>query len=190
MLLEKGVIVVTGNGKGKTTTALGYVLRFLGNGKRVRMVQFLKGGGFSGELFVEEYFADRFLISQFGGSCRFSEAIRNGTLKCQKCGECFRESKNPANNWAGKAMQAAWQALEQKYDVIVLDEVAHAVKNGLLALEELQTFLTKARGDALVILTGRNMHEEIINSSDLATECFAAKHPKDKGIDARRGIEY
>ena len=190
MLLDKGILVITGNGKGKTTIALGTALRFLGEGKRVQMVQFLKGSGFSGELSVGNYFSDKFVINQFGGSCPFSAAIRDGVMKCQKCGDCFRESKNPVNNWADKAIQAAFAALEQGYDLIVLDEVAHALKNNLLSLQKLEDFLLAAKDVALIVLTGRNMLESIIQMSDAAVECFPTKHPMEKGIAARWGIEY
>lgn len=190
MLPYKGVIAITGDGKGKTTNALGYAMHFLGAGKRVCIIQFLKGSGFSGELFLSQHFCGNFYIKQFGGKCRFSEEIRAGRMKCQKCGECFRESRDPDNGYALMAMNELWRVAEKGYDLFVLDEVAHAVRRGLLYIDELARFVDEKKTDSLIILTGRNMPDGMLDMSDMAVECFPLKHPKDKGIDARRGIEY
>lgn len=187
MQLEKGIAVITGNGKGKTTTALGYVLRFLGDGKKVRMVQFLKGGGFSGELFTEQFFAGRFKINQFGGSYRFSKKVKDALNNYQYNDE---NSDNLVKEWAEKGLLEAREALRKGYDLIVLDEVAHALRNNLLAVDELKAFLLEARAKALIIATGRTMHKDIIDISDYVVECYPVKHPREQGIGARRGIEY
>ena len=186
----KGVIVITGNGKGKTTNALGYVMRFLGEGKKVCMVQFLKGSGYSGELFLSEYFQDNFSIKQFGGKCRFSKEIKDGLVKCRKCGECFKASRDPENGYARLAMDELWSSAEKDYDLFVLDEVAHALRRGLLDVDELLRFISWKRAESLIIMTGRNMSEQMIKFADMAVECVPLKHPKDKGVDARRGVEY
>jgi cob(I)alamin adenosyltransferase len=184
-----GLLVLTGEGKGKTTAALGLALRFLGRGEKVRVIQFMKGGGFSGELFVSQYFGGNFQISQFGGGCRFAADIRAGRLACQQCGECFRASRDPAGGWAKKAMDAAWEALRSDFALIVLDEVAHALRHGLLAEAELLAFARRAAARSLVF-TGRCMPAAIMRQADAATECLALKHYKKSGLPARRGVEY
>jgi cob(I)alamin adenosyltransferase len=189
-MAKTGVIVLTGEGKGKTTAALGVAVRFLGQEKKVRVIQFLKGGGFSGELWAARRLGETLSISQFGGSCRFSREIKCGILTCQKCGECFRASRDPINGWARKAMDAAWAALAEDFSLIILDEVAHALRRGLLPEEEVLAFLDRAAPRLLVILTGRFMPAGVIGRADAATECLSRKHPKNNGVEARRGVEY
>ena len=192
-MLVTGLVVVTGDSKGKTTNALGYALTALGLGKKVSMIQFQKGGGYSGELFVKEHFAGLFEIKQFGGGCPISEQIRSGELVCTKCGYCFRENKNPANDFARQALKYVWQNLQQRDPaVLILDEVSHAVNNGLIALTEVQEIIDFCQQtNKLLVLTGRRMPEPLIVQADIATECKMVKHPRrDQGIDARRGIEY
>ena len=185
-----GVVVVTGNGKGKTTTSLGYVLRALALGQKVCMIQFLKGGGFSGELSVVQKFDGRFFIEQFGGSYSKAEAVKKGEIKLDGISECFKESRNPKNDWAGKALKEAWLLSQQDYDVFVLDEVAHAINRQLVTLSEVMELVASIKDRMLVILTGRRMPPELIDIAETAIECFPIKHPKEEGIKARRGIEY
>lgn len=192
-MLTTGLVVVTGDSKGKTTNALGYALTALGLGKKVSMVQFQKGGGYSGELFVSEHFLGLFDIRQFGGGCPISEQIRSGELLCSKCGYCFRENKNPANDFARQALRHVWQNLKLVAPkVLILDEVSHAINNKLVSLAEIQEIIDFChQTKMLLVLTGRRMPQALIEQADIATECKMVKHPRrDQGIDARRGIEY
>lgn len=190
MQKSTGLVVVTGNGKGKTTTALGYVTRALALGKKVCMIQFLKGGGFSGELFVTEKFSGRFCIEQFGGSYSKAEKVKTGEIKLDGIGECFKESRNPKNDWAGQALNEAVLHSKKDYDVFVLDEVAHAINRNLVSLKDVKELVDNIKDKMLVILTGRNMPKDFIVIADTAIECFPLKHPKSQGIKSRRGIEY
>ncbi len=185
------ILIVTGNGKGKTTTALGYALRTLAQGGRVAVIQFLKGGGYSGELFTTDLFGDRFSIRQFGAGCPISAAIRSGRQKCNKCGACFRGNRDPECGFA----PSAWQyftavAAENPPDLIVLDELAHAVRRALLPEAEVAAFLRSLPATMQVIITGRNVSPGLAAVAGEIIECGAVKHPLERGIDARRGIEY
>lgn len=183
--------VVTGNGKGKTTTALGYAVKALATGQYVRMIQFLKGTGYSGELFSQNFFGEKFSIEQNGHPCPNSVLIKNGEMLCTKCGVCFRENRKPENKFAIIAMDKAWQAYEFSPHLIILDEISHTVKHKLLAVEEIIKFIESCRQKNIeLVLTGRNMPPEIVAAADVVIECAMIKHPFQQGIDARRGIEY
>lgn len=187
-----GVIVVTGNGKGKTTNALGYALMALGQGHKVTMTQFQKGSGYSGELFVSQYFDGRFVIKQFGAPCPISAQIKSGELKCRKCGYCFRTNKDPRNDFAQKALAFAVEAAKDTtVDVLILDEVSHAIKNQLIKLDDVLSLVNEYKQNKLIILTGRDMPQALCDIADRVTSCDIVKHPmRDRHIDARRGIEY
>lgn len=183
--------VITGNGKGKTTTALGYVVKALAMGHRVQMIQFLKGTGYSGELFSKNFLAKNFSIEQNGYPCPNSLAIKNGEMLCTKCGICFRENRKTENNFATIAMEKAWQAYNNQPDLIILDEVSHTVKHKLLNVEEIIKFIRACKNKNIeIVATGRNMPGEVMAVADLIIECAMIKHPFQQGIDARRGIEY
>lgn len=185
------VIVITGDGKGKTTTALGMAVLAAGQGERVRMIQFLKGGGYTGELSSCRYFHDLFVIYQFGYGCSISEDIRSGKKVCNKCGICFRENRNPERNYAGRAFELAKQFAEDpSVSLLILDEVSHAIRRGLINEEALVELITQRLSGIRLVLTGRNMPDRLISLADSATYCAAVKHPIQDGIDARRGIEY
>lgn len=179
--------IFTGNGKGKTTAALGTALSAALQGRRVAMIQFLKGGGYTGELASIRTLALPFSIRQFGYGCKIAEAIRSGEAVCTKCGECFGQNRKPENGYADAAWQAAREAAAEA-DLLVLDEVSHALNRKLLPLEEFVVWLKRLKND--VVLTGRNMPQEILEIAAAATECVPQRHPMQKGIDARRGTEY
>ena len=185
------ILIVTGDGKGKTTTALGHALRTLAQGGRVSVIQILKGGGYSGELFTEDLFGDRFVIRQFGAGCPISAAICSGQAKCTKCGACFRGNREPERGFA----PAAWNYFMQVAhtnppDLIVLDELAHAVRRGLLPEAEVVAFLRSLPSCLQLIITGRNVPPGLAAVAGSIIECEPVKHPMAQGIDARRGIEY
>lgn len=183
--------VVTGNGKGKTTTALGYAVKALAIGHRVQMIQFLKGTGYSGELFSKNFLAEKFSIEQNGYPCPNSQDIKNGEILCTKCGICFRENRKPENKFAIIAMEKAWRDYETQPDLIILDEISHTVKHKLLNVEEIIKFIGACKNKNIdLVATGRNMPTEIMAVADLIIECAMIKHPFQQGIDARRGIEY
>lgn len=188
---KSSVIVITGDGKGKTTTALGLAAHAVGQGKIVKMVQFLKGGGYTGELISCRYFGDLFTIYQFGYGCSIADDIRSGKKVCTKCGVCFRENRNPERNYAGQAMEMAKQfAVDPSVSLLILDEISHAIRRGLIDEAAVIQLVSKRLPGISLILTGRNMPDRLISLADSATDCGSVKHPIQSRIDARRGIEY
>lgn len=189
--VNSSVITFTGAGKGKTTAALGLALEAALAKKRVTVVQFLKGGGFTGELSATNYLSPYIDIHQFGYGCPIGEEIKCGTMVCNKCGSCFRENKNPRRNFAEKALAFAAQALSAgRVELLILDEISHAIRHGLLDKQAVINLITGRPEFTSIVLTGRYMPAELLALSDWVTECCAVKHPAAAGIDARRGIEY
>ncbi len=194
MGLSKGLIqVYTGDGKGKTTAALGQALRSVGHGLLILFAQFIKGNSFTGEVFSTKYLPN-FTLWQFGRDCRFSSAIRDNLILCIECGECLIGKEGPTD-LDKEIISKGWRKIKdaiynQKFDIIVLDEISLAVNFKLIPLEELIEVLKNKPSSIEIILTGRDMPEEIITIADLVTEMKEIKHPYKKGISARWGIEY
>ena len=183
--------VITGNGKGKTTAAMGRATLAAWSGERVLVVQFLKGTGYTGELTAAEHWSGRLVIRQFGAGCLHMAEIRDGLGECRRCGNCFRANKLPENRFVDQAFEAVKQAAESaQWDLLVLDEVSHAINKGLLDLVEFVAWLQIATTRVRLVLTGRNMPPELIALADEATECEMVKHPISQGIFGRWGVEY
>lgn len=183
------ITVYTGNGKGKTTTAIGESLATLSQGKKVLMVQFLKGSTYSGELLGLYSLGVPFI--QFGVGCRWSAMIRTGLRHCNNCGECFRLNRDPqiAPELIQLALHYLHEVLTTKdYQMIIMDEVSHALNHQFLSVNDLKELITNNPIDW--ILTGRKMPEELMPLADCWWELRMVKHPMTKGIASRRGIEY
>jgi|YelNatPaOPRAMG01_1025707.scaffolds.fasta_scaffold05059_2 cob(I)alamin adenosyltransferase len=192
--LSLGLIeVYTGNGKGKTTAALGQALRSVGHNLSVLFVQFIKGNSFSGELFSSK-FLPNFSFWQFGRDCKLSSAIRDNIISCIECGECFIGEEGP-KDLDYKIVREGWERvkkviMDEKFDIIILDEISFAIKLGIISLEEVLDVLKNKPISLEIILTGRDMPEELISIADLVTEMKEIKHPYKKGIISRWGIDY
>ena len=182
------IIVNTGNGKGKTTAALGQALRSVGEGKKVLMVQFIKRPWKSRE--------DDVQVIQ--GSPSNSSGPSSGVFELRKMGRGFvgilgdqlpREEHERA---AREALAYARTEMESgKWDIVILDEVNNAVALGLISKEDVLAFASDAKQQLEhVILTGRDAPKELIDIADLVTEMRDVKHPYEKGVKARRGLEY
>ncbi len=185
------IIVFTGDGKGKTTAALGLAVGTAANQQHVMMVQFLKGGGYTGELFAASFLEPFLKMKQFGYGCPIAAQIKSGEQLCNKCGLCFRENRKAENQFAPKALAFATEVLAAgKVDLLVMDEVSHAIKHQLISKQAVIDLLENRPKHMDVVLTGRNMPEEIMAMADQVTFCQAVKHPMKDGIDARRGTEY
>ena len=171
----KGLVhVFTGNGKGKTTAALGAVLRAVGHSLRVYVVFFMKGDYPYGEYSALSRLPD-VEVACFG----------------------FRQLTDPANikpeeiEQAQLALNAAREAvLSGNYDMVVLDEVSVAVACKLIELDDVIRLVADKPGNVELILTGRYADTRLIEMADLVTEMVKVKHPYDEGILARKGIEY
>ena len=175
MRLEQGLIqVYTGNGKGKTTAALGLALRAAGRELKVCMIQFMKGGGPYGEHLAAPRLAPFLTIIQTG---------REGWVN--------RDNPDPEDRrLAREALEMADKALSSgEYDVVILDEVNGAVGFGLVTVDEVLALMGRKPADVELVLTGRNADERIIAAADLVTEMREIKHYYRKGIPSRTGIE-
>jgi len=175
MKLERGLIqVYTGNGKGKTTAALGLAFRAAGRELMVCMIQFMKGGGPYGEHLAAPRLAPYLTIIQTG---------REGWVN--------RDNPDPEDvRLAHEALELAKQALTGgKYDLVILDEINGATGFGLITVDEVLSLIEVKPPDVELVLTGRNAHERIIAAADLVTEMHEIKHYYKVGVPARTGIE-
>ncbi|TSC68637.1 MAG: cob(I)alamin adenosyltransferase [Parcubacteria group bacterium Gr01-1014_66] len=171
----------TGNGKGKTTAALGQAMRAVGEGKRVLMVQFIKGPWKSGEDFLARGLEPHFKLVKMG---KGFVGIFGDTLPRE-------EHEKAAEDALAFAKE---EALSGRWDIIILDEVNNAIALDLIGREDVLEFLDSldaaARKPEHIILTGRDAVQELIDRADLVTEMRDIKHPYEKGIKGKRGLEY
>jgi cob(I)alamin adenosyltransferase len=171
----KGLIIVyTGNGKGKTTAALGAALRAASRGMKTLMMQFLKEKGASAEQGIPPSLSEYITVYPCGKGFVFD-------------GDDIAPHK--------EAAEAGWRFMEEelkrnKYDILILDEVAAALNLHLLSTENIMNCLSRKAAALHVILTGRDMPEELIGIADTVTEMKEIKHAYQKGIDATPGIDY
>lgn len=175
--LKKGLVqVYTGNGKGKTTAALGQALRSVGRGLKVCMIQFLKGTS-SGELYSVKRLEPDFEIFRFERDHGFFWTLTD-------------EEKQEIQQEVKRGFEFAKRLLaEGKCDVLILDEIMAVLQNNLLPMEEVCGLIKNKPEHVELILTGRNAPPEIIEMADLVTEMREIKHYYGKGIPARKGIE-
>jgi cob(I)alamin adenosyltransferase len=172
--LRKGYIhLYTGNGKGKTTAALGLALRAAGAGLKIFIAQFAKGSGTS-ELESLKRFSGQITIKQFGG-CSFIK-------------------RNPSKVDYAKAamgMAAVKKVIEKgRYDMVVLDELCGACRYKLIPVKEVLAMIEKRPPWVEVVVTGRDAPKKLIAAADIVTEMRGIKHYYIAGVKARKGIEY
>ncbi|MCD6472950.1 cob(I)yrinic acid a,c-diamide adenosyltransferase [Candidatus Aerophobetes bacterium] len=171
------IYVYTGDGKGKTTAAIGTGIRAVGHGYKVYMIQFLKGGsGFPeyGEIRAIKAFKN-FTIEQFG--------LPHFVLPGKTSDEDLM--------MISKALERAQEVTSSgKYDLVILDEINVAYKLGLLSLKDLLFLLNNKASHTELILTGRGAPPKLVERADLVSEILSIKHPYNSGIKARKGIEY
>lgn len=170
------VMCYTGDGKGKTTAAIGLAVRAVGAGLRVRMLQFIKGEWKPAELKGLALLGDRFSMEQLG--------LGFVTYKPKLPHERHLEAARAAWEQAKREMQSGAQ------DVLILDEINNAFRFGLLpAAEVIEALRTRPPG-LHVVLTGRGAPPEILDMADLVTEMKSVKHPYEHGIPAQYGIDF
>ena len=175
MALQQGLVqVYTGNGKGKTTAALGLALRAAGRGLRVCIIQFMKGGGPYGEHLAAPRLTPFLRIIQTG---------REGWVN--------RDNPDPEDiRLARDALKMAAEELASgTCDVLILDEINGAVSFGLLSADDVLGLISTRPNNVELVLTGRNADERIIAAADLVTEMREIKHYYKAGVPARVGIE-
>lgn len=171
------VIVNTGNGKGKTTAALGTALRACGYGHKVLMIQFVKGPWKSGEQAAAARLAPEF------------ELVKTGKGFFKIMGDRLPEEEHREAARLGLEF-AKEKILSGSYQLVILDEINNAIADGLLPVEPLLEILDARPFEVHVILTGRNAHPEVVSRAHLVTEMTEVKHPYQQGILAQKGIDF
>src|SRR5580698_2696434 len=173
---EQGLVIVhTGAGKGKTTAALGMVLRSLGHGHRVAIVQFIKGAWEPAEKRAFEPWGDQIVFHATGGGFTWETQDR------------VRDKEMAQAGW-----DVALRYLENaQFRLVLLDEVNVALRKAYLSVEQVLEGIERRPANTHVVLTGRNAPDEIIERADLVTEMTLVKHPlKHKKVRAQAGIEF
>ncbi len=173
--MDKGLIqVYTGDGKGKTTAALGLALRAVGHGLRVLVIQFMKGNINYGELESSKKLSPYLTIKQAGRET-FVSRTNPDPIDIRLVQDGF--------DFAKKALA------DEAYDILILDEINVAVDYGLVVLSDLLHLLDTKPDGVELVLTGRNASPEVMEKADLVTEMVERKHYYRNGIAAREGVE-
>jgi cob(I)alamin adenosyltransferase len=172
---EKGLLIVhTGTGKGKSTAAFGLALRMLGRGKRVGVVQFIKGGWHS---------AERDALARFGEQVAWHTMGEGFTWETQ---DLERDVAAAERAWA----KARELMADPAFALVILDELNIALRYDYLDLATVVAALRERRHDLHVVVTGRNAKPELVAAADLVTEMTLVKHHFAAGVKAQPGIEY
>ena len=171
------VLVLTGEGKGKTTSCLGMAVRAVGYGMRVVMIQFIKGSLHYGELDGAKRLAPEFELIPMG---KGFVGIMGDTLDFSTHARAAREALAAARE----------KMLSGQFDIVILDEVNVALHLKLIGLSEVLSLIREKPENVHLILSGRHAHEEVIRLAHLVTEMRNIKHPFDLGIEAEKGIDY
>lgn len=174
---SKGFVhIYCGDGKGKTTAALGLAMRAAGRGRRIIIARFLKNDD-SGEVEI---------LRQIPG------------IRLKPCDKCFgffyqmtEEQKKEAGEYYEKLFRDTWrEAAEEEYDMVILDEIMAACRYGFVSEKELEMCLGGRPSGLEVVMTGREPSESLLESADYVSEICKRKHPYDQGVRARAGVEY
>lgn len=176
---KKGLVLInTGNGKGKTTAALGLALRAAGHNFRVLILQFIKGRWKTGEAKIMEKLKPLIEIEQMGrGFIKFKNGKPQSTSQqIDNAIESFRYARE--------------KIYSGKYDMVILDEINNLIDYGLLSVEDVVDLIKNKPKEISIVLTGRNAHYKLVDIADTVTEMKEVKHAFSKGIKARKGIEY
>ncbi|UCE66616.1 MAG: cob(I)yrinic acid a,c-diamide adenosyltransferase [Candidatus Zixiibacteriota bacterium] len=175
---EKGLVIVyTGDGKGKTTAALGLCIRAAGYDKRVCIIQFIKGSWKYGELDGIKKLAPNVELYQKGlGFIGIIDDKLDKSEHIKAAGETLGFAKEKMHSG--------------KYDIVILDEINVAIHLNLISVEDVISIIDNKPESLDLVLTGRNAKDEIIERADLVTEMREIKHPFQKGIKAKKGIDF
>ena len=175
---QKGLIVIiTGNGKGKTTTALGIAVRACGHNLRTCIIQFMKG-----DIYAGEWDGIKKMNCQV-------ELIPTGKGFCGIQGNPYPYKEHRKN--AQEAIQLARQKIESgQYDILILDEINNALSLHLVDLEQVLEMIRTKPPKMHLVLTGRDAHPQVIELSDTVSEILEIKHAYRKGIEPQPGIDY
>jgi cob(I)alamin adenosyltransferase len=170
-------IVYTGKGKGKTTAALGIALRATGYKKKICMIQFIKGSWHYGEMESSKLLEPEFEMVAIGKG--FVGIIDDKSPK-----EDHQKIAKEAIRISNEKIQSG------KYDIVILDEINYAVNLNLISLDDVLDLIKSKPENVDLVLTGNYAKEEVIEAADLVTEMKEIKHPFQKGIKAKEGIDF
>jgi cob(I)alamin adenosyltransferase len=177
--MSKGLIyIITGDGKGKTTAAMGLALRAAGHNQKVLIIQFIKDGKWnSGEIkYIEKHIPEIDVYTLGEGFVGIIDDKKSKKLHAKKAIEAFAKMN---------------QLMQQgEYDILILDEINVAINLKLLNIDEVINFLKQKPKKLHVVLTGRSAPKKLINLADMVSEVKKIKHPFDKGILAQKGIDF
>ena len=175
---EKGLVIVyTGNGKGKTTAALGMALRAIGYDHKVCMLQFIKGSWHYGEMDSSKKLEPNFELIAVGKG--FVGILDDNS------------PREEHEKYAAEAVRICREKINSgKYNVVILDEVNYAINLGLIDVQEIIKLIKEKPSNLDLVLTGRDVKEEIVELADLVTEMKEIKHPFKSGIKAKKGIDF
>ncbi len=173
------ILIITGNGKGKTTSAIGTAIRGLGWGKKVSIVFFDKGGSHYGEQAIFDLLKTPISVHRFGQQ-RFDEKKQT-----------FRFKNEPGDFEEGKkAMTKAHDLLFENHDLIICDEIINCMNSGLVKENEVRRLVDSCPKETHLLLTGRNAPPWLIEKADLVSEIQEVKHYYKKVKKAIKGIDY
>lgn len=180
-MLNKGLVqIYTGDGKGKTTAAFGLALRAAGQGNKVLIYQFLKPPNIdTGERFALQLGAVRIRTEALDMPWDMSKSFDDE--------KAVDEMRVAIKEVLGKIAESAQKKF---YDVFILDEIIFCISKNLADPEDVRRIIEKRAEGVEIVMTGRDASDELLEMADLVTEMKKIKHPFDKGIPARRGIEF
>ena len=204
------VQVYTGDGKGKTTASLGLAMRAIGQGFKVFMIQFMKGGSYTGEYVAASNYLPNFSIVQYGRHCikqqkqmkmkgffdltkveqksKLFDYIRDD-IECGSCRFCFLND-DIQKDYCEEALKHAMEVVESgEHHLVILDEINVALQLGMIKESHVLDLISKKPEHVELILTGRGVPDSIKEAADLVTEMKLHKHYFNDGVNARRGIE-
>ena len=172
---EKGLLIVhTGTGKGKSTAAFGLVMRTLGHGLKVGVVQFVKGRRETGERQILEKFPDQVTVKVMGEGFTWETQDRERDIEAAKAA------------WE----EATTMMADPELHLVIMDELNIVLRKDYLQIDQVVDGLLAKRPDLHVVVTGRNAKPELIEAADLVTEMTLVKHPFRDGVKAQLGIEF
>jgi cob(I)alamin adenosyltransferase len=173
--MKKNLLMInTGNGKGKTTAALGLAFRAVGHGFKVSIIQFIKGGWACGEIETAARLADLIDFNVMGrGFTWKSDDLKKDTALALSAWETAKE-----------------RIASGKYRLVILDEMTYLFKYGMLDEDTVIAFLQQRPENVHVLITGRDAPEKLLAAADMVTEMHPVKHPFAEGVSAQKGIEY
>jgi len=180
-MLQKGLVqIYTGDGKGKTTAAFGLALRAAGQGNKVLIYQFLKPPSLDiGERFALRLGAVRIRVESLDLPWDMAKSFKD------------KQAVIRMKAAISEVLERIAETAEKKfYDVLILDEIVFCLSKGLAELEDIKNIIDKRDPAVEIVLTGRGATEELTAMADLVTEMKNKKHPFNKGVSARRGIDF